>query len=346
MEFAASVLALSRRDRPFVEFAWEFCGLAAGTEMHDAAILHLFRLGASYHHPMDLPDTTGLCWREGIFRCLGSFRSRVGTSSSMPPLVPSSSSERPESQRHPSAHVSRRIPLRPRSSQSPALLRLRWSRPALLRLRWSRPALLRLRWSRPALLRLQSPCWSRPALQSPCWPRPALQSPCWPRPALLSPCWPRPAPQSPCWPRPALQSPCWPRPALSGSPEYLLGNFPKKILGGDYPPWPPMLPAPPWPPESLDLPWLPELPAPPWPPESPDLPWLPELPAPPWPPELPAPPWLLERAPPWRPPVLSCVRVPWGLQSAHPPLPSRCYTARDAPIERGGVMSDFVLPVT
>ncbi len=88
MEFAASVLALSRRDLPFVEFAWEFCGLAAGTEMHDAAILHLFRLGASYHHPMDLPDTTGLCWREGIFRCLGSFRSRVGTSLSSSPLVP------------------------------------------------------------------------------------------------------------------------------------------------------------------------------------------------------------------------------------------------------------------
>ncbi len=92
MEFAACVLALSRRNLSFVEFAGEFCGLAAVTEMHDAAILHLFRLGASYHHPMDLPDTTGLCWREGIYRCLGSFWSRVGTSSSSSPRAPPSSS--------------------------------------------------------------------------------------------------------------------------------------------------------------------------------------------------------------------------------------------------------------
>ncbi len=39
-----------------------------------------FRLGACYHHPTDLPDTTGLSWREGIFRFLGSVRARVRTS--------------------------------------------------------------------------------------------------------------------------------------------------------------------------------------------------------------------------------------------------------------------------
>ncbi len=62
-------------------------------------------------------------------------------------------------------------PLRSGSSQSPALLRLRWSRPALLRLRWSRPALLRLRRSRPALLRLR---WSRPARLRLRWSWPRL----------------------------------------------------------------------------------------------------------------------------------------------------------------------------
>ncbi len=87
------------------------------------------------------------------------------------------------------------------------------------------------------------------------------------------------------------------------------------------PPWPPKLSDPPWPPEFPDPPWPPELPDPPWPPESPDPPRPPESSDPPWPPELPAPPWLPERAPPWRPPVLSCLRVPWGLQSAHPPSP-------------------------
>ncbi len=160
---------------------------------------------------------------------------------------------------------------------------------------------------------------------------------------------PEPLPVPSGSPEPLLVPSSSPEPLLvpSSSPEplattpqkslHVMKSLPKKILGGGYPPWrPPKLPAPPWPPESPDPPGPPKLPAPPWPPELPAPPWPPELPAPPWPPELPAPPWLLERAPPWRPPVLSCVRVPWGLQSAHPPLPSRCYTARDAPIERGG----------
>ncbi len=89
MEFAARLLALIWRNLPFVEYTGEFCGLAAVTELHDVAILHLFRLGACYHHPMDLPDTTGLCRREGIFRCLGSVRAQVKTS---PPSADLSSS--------------------------------------------------------------------------------------------------------------------------------------------------------------------------------------------------------------------------------------------------------------
>ncbi len=92
MEFAAGVLALIRWDLSFVEFAGEFCRLAALTELHDAAILQLFRLGACHNRPMDLPDTTGLCWREGIYRCLGSFRSRAEASPLLPPLAPASSS--------------------------------------------------------------------------------------------------------------------------------------------------------------------------------------------------------------------------------------------------------------
>ncbi len=88
MEFVAGVLALIRRNLTLVEYTGEFCGLAASKELHDAAILHLFRLGANYHCPMDLPDTTGLCWREGIYRCLGSYRSRVETSPLVSPLAP------------------------------------------------------------------------------------------------------------------------------------------------------------------------------------------------------------------------------------------------------------------
>ncbi len=98
----------------------EFCRLAAVTELHDAAILHLFLLGASYHHPMDLPDTTGLCWREGIYRCLGSFRSRVGTSPLVSLLAPPSSSSSPlvlpSSPSSPRATSSSALPERHRAS--------------------------------------------------------------------------------------------------------------------------------------------------------------------------------------------------------------------------------------
>ncbi len=140
MEFAAGVLALIRRDLSFTEYTGEFCGLVASTELHDAPMLHLFRdapmlhlfrLGANYHCPMDLPDTTGLCWREGIYRCLGSFRSRVETSLRVSPL----------------AH-----------------LHLRWSRPAHLRRRWSHPAHLHRCCSCPAYLRLR---WHCPAQRFP-----------------------------------------------------------------------------------------------------------------------------------------------------------------------------------
>ncbi len=202
MEFTACAFALSWRNLPFMEFT-------GVTELHDAAILHLFRLGANYQRPMDLPYTTGLCWREGIYRCLGSFRSRVKTSplvsplappsSSLSPLVPSSSSSSPlvpsgsssvqlsraptrvraarappttESQRHLSTHESQRFQSAPKSWSRPAHLCLRWSRPAHLCLRWSRPAHLCLRWSRPAHLCLR---WSRPAHIRPRWHCPVQQ---------------------------------------------------------------------------------------------------------------------------------------------------------------------------
>ncbi len=114
---AACACALSRWNLPFVEFAGEFCGLAAVSELHDAAILHLFRLGANYQRSMDLPDTTGLCWREGIYRCLGSYRSRVETSPRVSPLAPPSSSSSPLV---PSSSSS--SPLVPSSSSSSSLV--------------------------------------------------------------------------------------------------------------------------------------------------------------------------------------------------------------------------------
>ncbi|KAI2660142.1 Cytochrome c biogenesis protein CcsA [Labeo rohita] len=74
------VAALARRDLPFVEYAWEFCGLAMRSGLDDATINSLFWIGANYYCPVDLPETTGLSWREGILRCLESVQLQFRTS--------------------------------------------------------------------------------------------------------------------------------------------------------------------------------------------------------------------------------------------------------------------------
>ncbi len=89
---AARSVALAHLDLPFVEYAREFCGLATRTTFGDATINSLFWHGANYHRPVDLPDTTGLCWREGILRCLESILPWTRTSPpSSPSAVPQSS---------------------------------------------------------------------------------------------------------------------------------------------------------------------------------------------------------------------------------------------------------------
>ncbi len=88
MEVTKLFSALARRDLPFVEYAREFCGLAVCTALDDAKLNSLFWIGANYHSPMDLPDTTGLSWREGILRCLESVQlwSRTSLPSSPSPI--------------------------------------------------------------------------------------------------------------------------------------------------------------------------------------------------------------------------------------------------------------------
>ncbi|KAL0159579.1 hypothetical protein M9458_043304, partial [Cirrhinus mrigala] len=48
--------------------------------LDNATINSLFWIGANYSRPVDLPDTTGLSWREGIHRCLESVRPQSRTS--------------------------------------------------------------------------------------------------------------------------------------------------------------------------------------------------------------------------------------------------------------------------
>ncbi len=80
MDAATRFATLARLDLPFYEYAREFCKLVVATALDDATLNKLFWLGANHHRSVDLPDTTGLSWREGVFRCLGSVRARARTS--------------------------------------------------------------------------------------------------------------------------------------------------------------------------------------------------------------------------------------------------------------------------
>ncbi len=59
------------------------------TAFDDAALNSLFWIEANYYRPVDLPDTTGLCWREAIIRSLESIYPRSGTQPDPVPSPPS-----------------------------------------------------------------------------------------------------------------------------------------------------------------------------------------------------------------------------------------------------------------
>ncbi len=92
VEVAAQIIALARLDLPLIEYSWEFCRIAKAMSFDDATILSLFWHGANLHRLVDLPDTTGLKWREGILRCLESVlpwaRARASPPSSAAPTCP------------------------------------------------------------------------------------------------------------------------------------------------------------------------------------------------------------------------------------------------------------------
>ncbi len=74
MELAVRFAALARRSQDMEDFAGDFSCFAVNTTFDDEALKSLFKFGANCHHPVDLPDTTGLNWREANIRCLESVR--------------------------------------------------------------------------------------------------------------------------------------------------------------------------------------------------------------------------------------------------------------------------------
>ncbi len=93
MEERARFISLACENPEPWEFATAFIPLALTSSLEDGVHKTLFRLGISYHRPVELPDTSNLNWEETVIQCLGDLQSRAGSPSSTPfsPLVPSSS---------------------------------------------------------------------------------------------------------------------------------------------------------------------------------------------------------------------------------------------------------------
>ncbi len=253
MEVAVHFIALARRDLPFVEYWWKFCGLAAVMAFDDATNLSLFWHGANYHRPVDLPDTTGLGWREGILRC-----PPFAAPSSPPPSVALSSPPSVRKSTPPSATPSSPPP-------SAAL-----SNPPSAGKSRSLPAAAD---SSPPATALSSPEHAPVPAPRQRPPEPAPQQPR----ARLSTV-PSRAPSSARFSRAPgrIQPLLSPRIFWGGSMAPAIEAGAGGAGAGASEAVPPGLP------ESLDPPWAPEPPDPPRPPELPDPPWRPpEHPPPP-----------------------------------------------------------------
>ncbi|XDV51987.1 hypothetical protein PO909_020772 [Leuciscus waleckii] len=72
MDDRVSIIVMAQESQNFFSFVKDFCRLAVTSTLDDESLSTLFWIGATFNHPIDLPDTTGLDWRETVIRCLES----------------------------------------------------------------------------------------------------------------------------------------------------------------------------------------------------------------------------------------------------------------------------------
>lgn len=76
MDLAVQFAALVHSGLNIFDFHFYFVKLAERTAFDDETSKSMFWIGANYYHPVDLPDTKGLSWREVIIRYVESIYPR------------------------------------------------------------------------------------------------------------------------------------------------------------------------------------------------------------------------------------------------------------------------------
>lgn len=72
-EFAGQIMAVAHNSHNLFEYTEGFCSLVITCPLNEEIIKALQWVGVNFAHPRELPDISGLNWREAIFRCLESF---------------------------------------------------------------------------------------------------------------------------------------------------------------------------------------------------------------------------------------------------------------------------------
>ncbi|ROI49016.1 hypothetical protein DPX16_7171 [Anabarilius grahami] len=76
MEYSDMFVLVAQESHDFCLFTKRFISVALACPYDDQTLKSWFWIGANYHRPVDLPDTSGLSWMEFIIRCLESVRPR------------------------------------------------------------------------------------------------------------------------------------------------------------------------------------------------------------------------------------------------------------------------------
>ncbi len=76
MDEHMTFITLAEASQDPLTYVKAFVPLALTSSLDGEMLLSLFRLGITYHQPMEVPETGNIDWKEAIIRCLESLLSR------------------------------------------------------------------------------------------------------------------------------------------------------------------------------------------------------------------------------------------------------------------------------